>query len=218
MRAVFGIDSVSDHNSSLPHLLPSAEDFAQQMGLPGIGSGSFVLVYDTPGLMSEGPSLVDLVQVWLSEGRRAEWRFEKWMAEGRAVTGEPPSFEPQVYVAHPDRSAFTATRRFNKTWSAAASRLSISALPPDSPEPTSRRAGLRSRHIPRSLTLPFNFLNDPETGELRQGDELVSLFTTRCLGGMGLAGRHPGGTRIGSMTILLPALLSLTVRSRVPII
>ena len=42
----FDIDHVADRSNSLPHMLPSAADFAKKVGLLGIGDGDRVVVYD----------------------------------------------------------------------------------------------------------------------------------------------------------------------------
>src|SRR6266545_4423536 len=42
----FDIDHVADPSSSLPHMLPSAAEFAKKIGLLGVGQGDPVVVYD----------------------------------------------------------------------------------------------------------------------------------------------------------------------------
>jgi thiosulfate/3-mercaptopyruvate sulfurtransferase len=42
----FDIDSVADPANPLPHMLPSAADFAKKVGLLGVGDGDRVIVYD----------------------------------------------------------------------------------------------------------------------------------------------------------------------------
>uniref|UniRef100_UPI00333E9631 rhodanese-like domain-containing protein n=1 Tax=Bosea sp. (in: a-proteobacteria) TaxID=1871050 RepID=UPI00333E9631 len=42
----FDIDAVKDTASSLPHMLPRAEDFAAAVGAMGIGDGMRIVVYD----------------------------------------------------------------------------------------------------------------------------------------------------------------------------
>src|ERR1700687_3062156 len=41
----FEIDHIADRSNPLPHMLPSAEDFAKKVGLLGIGAGDRVVVY-----------------------------------------------------------------------------------------------------------------------------------------------------------------------------
>ena len=48
----FDIDAISDMDSDLPHMLPSAENFAMAMAGLGIGADTHVVVYDSIGLFS----------------------------------------------------------------------------------------------------------------------------------------------------------------------
>src|SRR5262245_24897863 len=48
----FDIEAISDHASELPHMLPSADEFATAIGGLGIGDGDTVVVYDANGLFS----------------------------------------------------------------------------------------------------------------------------------------------------------------------
>ncbi|MBM3618206.1 MAG: sulfurtransferase, partial [Alphaproteobacteria bacterium] len=46
----FDLDKHSDHSSSLPHMLPTPEAFAEAVGELGISSDDLVVVYDSAGL------------------------------------------------------------------------------------------------------------------------------------------------------------------------
>lgn len=48
----FDIESIKDKESPLPHMLPSATQFASQVGALGISNEDHVVVYDTVGFMS----------------------------------------------------------------------------------------------------------------------------------------------------------------------
>jgi thiosulfate/3-mercaptopyruvate sulfurtransferase len=48
----FDLDAISDHTSSLPHMLPSASDFAKSIGAMGISNDSTIIIYDGLGLFS----------------------------------------------------------------------------------------------------------------------------------------------------------------------
>src|SRR4029453_5816693 len=48
----FDIDAVADHGTTLPHMLPSAQEFAAAVGALGIGSNDRVVVYDVRGVVS----------------------------------------------------------------------------------------------------------------------------------------------------------------------
>src|SRR5262245_58546740 len=42
----FDIDAIADHSNPLPHMLPSAEQFAQDVGALGIAETDTIVVYD----------------------------------------------------------------------------------------------------------------------------------------------------------------------------
>lgn len=48
----FDIDKIADANSSLPHTLPSAEDFGQLVGALGISNTTRIVVYDRMGVFT----------------------------------------------------------------------------------------------------------------------------------------------------------------------
>ena len=48
----FDIEEISDHSSSLPHMMPQPEQFARQMSELGISESMRIIVYDGAGLFS----------------------------------------------------------------------------------------------------------------------------------------------------------------------
>ena len=48
----FDIDLIADQSASLPHMLPSAERFAELVGAMGIANDDHIVVYDVYGLQS----------------------------------------------------------------------------------------------------------------------------------------------------------------------
>src|SRR5215470_9422441 len=46
----FDIDAIADHGNPLPHMLPSAEEFARAVGELGIADSDTIVVYDGAGL------------------------------------------------------------------------------------------------------------------------------------------------------------------------
>ena len=48
---LFEIDKIADRSSELPHMLPSPEQFAQQVGALGIRETDTIVVYDGAGLL-----------------------------------------------------------------------------------------------------------------------------------------------------------------------
>jgi thiosulfate/3-mercaptopyruvate sulfurtransferase len=174
----FDIDAIADRGTTLPHMLPSPEEFGAAVGALGIGSGDRVVVYDVRGVVSAA-------RVWWTFrafGHDAvavlDGGLKKWRAEGRPVESGLPS---------PARRTFTARRRAELVRDLDAMRANLgsrSAQVLDArsagrftgtePEP---RAGLRGGHIPGSLNLPYETLYRPD-GTLKPPDELAAAVHT----------------------------------------
>lgn len=173
----FDIDAVSDHSSSLPHMLPSPQDFAKAVGDMGITPQSRVVIYDGLGLFSAA-------RVW--------WTFKifghafaavlsggapLWRKESRAWTQNQSQPVPQTYPV-PVQQAGVADLAMVKSWSADTTVQLVDARAADrfrgeAPEP---RAGLKSGHIPNSFNLPFGGLLSE--GQLKSKAEIEATFKT----------------------------------------
>lgn len=159
----FDIDDVKDPAASLPHMIPDAETFAAKVGAMGISNDDMIVVYDVYGMMSAA-------RVW--------WMFRlyghdkvavlngglpKWLAESRPLA----SGAEQNALA-----TFTATFRKEFVTDLEALRSNIGSgeravldaraanrFAGTAPEP---RAGLRSGHIPGSMSMPSASLLSPD--------------------------------------------------------
>jgi thiosulfate/3-mercaptopyruvate sulfurtransferase len=163
----FDIDTVKDVSSSLPHMLPSSEEFAKAAGAMGISEDMTIVVYDGAGLFS-APRVRWTFQVFGARNvSLLEGGFPAWKAEGRPVETGPekpraprtfnPTFNPSVVA---DASAVQEALR------SGAAQV-VDARPAErfrgeAPEP---RPGLRAGHIPGSLNLPFGQI--VENGRLK---------------------------------------------------
>ncbi|UZF93674.1 3-mercaptopyruvate sulfurtransferase [Bosea sp. NBC_00550] len=172
----FDIDKIKDTRSSLPHMLPSAPEFAAAVGALGIGDGMRIVVYDGLGFFS-APRVRWTFKVF---GARdvviLDGGFPKWLAEGRPVEEDSPQpRQPRVFTARLDNGAVadaedvaraTASQAIQVVDARAADRFRGEAAEP--------RPGLLSGHIPGSLNLPSSQLTTD--GRLKEPEEIVELF------------------------------------------
>ncbi len=173
----FDIDAVADHSSSLPHMLPSAEDFERHASDLGISNDSVVVVYDTPGLMSAGRIWWTLRVFGHDNVAILDGGLKKWLAEGRSVTAEIAPPVAAVFRATFDPSAVRSkTQILDNLGSHAEQVIDARSAGRFTAEEREARPGLRPGHIPGSLNLPFNALTNPETGEVISTDEIRTAF------------------------------------------
>ena len=173
----FDIDGICEPRTSLPHMIPSADLFAQKIGALGIGDDDRVVVYDSAGLSSAGRAWWMLRLFGHHDVAVLDGGLPKWRAEARPLDAAAPSPPQRRFTAHFDPSLVRdkralietlATRREQVVDARAAGRFDGTA-----PEP---RAGMRSGHIPGSRNVPYELLTDPGTRQLKSADELARLF------------------------------------------
>jgi thiosulfate/3-mercaptopyruvate sulfurtransferase len=168
----FDIDTVKDHSSPLPHMLPTPEAFAAEVGAMGIGDGMTLVVYDGAGLFSAPRVWWTFRTFGATDVRILEGGFPAWKTEGRPIeTGEPRPREPRTFTARLDAGA-VANADAVKIALANGTAQVVDSRPADrfrgeAPEP---RPGLRSGHMPGSLNVPFSDI--VENGRLRDPDGL----------------------------------------------
>ena len=156
----FDLDASSDPGSPLPHMLPTADRFAERMSALGLDDGDDLVVYDGSGVNLSAPRAWWMFRVF-GHDRVAvlDGGSGKWRREGR-------SFE-QGTVRLP-RGRFTARLQPGRVRQLDEVRNSIEfgteqvvdvrsagRFTGAEPEP---RAGLRGGHMPGSVNLPFQEL------------------------------------------------------------
>src|ERR1700712_2962881 len=207
----FDVDAVSDHSNPLPHMFPTAEQFGRDVGGLGIGNDDTVVLYDSGGWVAAP-------RVWwmfLSFGhpnvRILNGGLKKWVAEGRKVESGQVTPKPATFKATFDaRSTRNVQQMVENLESRAEQVLDARAnerYQGKVPEP---RPGLRSGHIPGSLSVPYNQLFDASTGAMKSLDELRAVFA-----GAGVKFDAPIVTSCGSgvsALVLTLALYRLCVR------
>jgi thiosulfate/3-mercaptopyruvate sulfurtransferase len=163
----FDIDAVKDKSSSLPHMLPSPDEFAKAVGAMGISQDTTIVVYDGAGLFS-APRVRWTFQVFgASNVSILEGGFPAWQSEGRPVeTGPERPRVPRTFTPSFNASVVADAAAVQEALQSGSAQV-VDARPGDrfrgeAPEP---RPGLRAGHIPGSLSLPFGHV--VKDGKLR---------------------------------------------------
>ena len=173
----FDIDDIAQPGTSLPHMIPSPDLFAQKIGALGIGDDDRVVVYDSNGLSSAGRAWWMLRLFGHQNVALLDGGLPKWKAEGRPVVTAVPSPAPRHFTARfepalvRDKAAVLAnlaTRHEQVVDARATGRFDGTTA--------EVRPGLRSGHIPGSRSLPYEQVTDPATRQLRSAEQLTALF------------------------------------------
>lgn len=160
----FDVDEISDHSNPLPHMLPSAEQFARAVGALGIGGDDTIVVYDGAGMASSPRvwwtfRLFGAEKVFVLDGGLPKWKAEGRPLESGEVKRAARVFNarmpPGIVAALADVQAALADGSAQVVDSRPAARFRGEA-----PEP---RPGVRSGHIPGSLNVPAAGMLDKGT-------------------------------------------------------
>jgi len=156
----FDLDGTSDRASSLPHMLPSADDFARQMTELGLDDGDDLVIYDGSGANLSAPRVWWTFRVFgharvaVLDGGIGKWRHEgRTLEQGTVIL---PRGRFSARLAPGAVRDLNAVRRnlANPTEQVVDMRPAGRFAGTD-PEP---RPGLRGGHIPGSLNLPYSEL------------------------------------------------------------
>ena len=169
----FDLEAISDPRSSLPHMLPSPERFAERMSALGLSDDDAIVVYDGSG------ANLSAARVWwmfriLGHARTAvlDGGIGKWKREGRPLeSGSRDRTRGRFTVrAYPDvvRDAAAVGEALRRGVAQVVDMRSAGRFAGTEPEP---RPGLRGGHIPGSLSLPYQELV-AEDGTVLANDRL----------------------------------------------
>ena len=149
------IDRVCDPRTSLPHMLPSEEEFAAAVGSLGIGDGMRIVVYDGVGLHS-APRVRWMFKAYgVADVTILDGGLPRWVGEGRATEKGPARPVSRKFTARLNRSAVADLAQMKRVLADGSAQV-VDARPVErfsgeAPEP---RSGVRSGHMPGSLNVP----------------------------------------------------------------
>jgi thiosulfate/3-mercaptopyruvate sulfurtransferase len=159
----FDIDGIADTTSGLPHMLPSADVFAEAVGALGIGEGDRVVLYDSRGVVSAARVWWTFRVFGYDNVAVLDGGLPKWRAEGRALESGPAAPAPRKFTARvrPElvRSIAQMTANVGQRSEQVLDARSRGRFAATEPEP---RAGLRGGHIPGSRNLPYDELYEAD--------------------------------------------------------
>jgi thiosulfate/3-mercaptopyruvate sulfurtransferase len=173
----FDIDQVADRGSGLPHMLPAPEAFADAVGALGVGDHDRVVVYGARHLIASA-------RVWwtfrvFGHDRVAvlDGGFPRWREEERPTDNGERRPPVRQFTARPRGNLVADLERLRANVTSQEAQVldarSAGRFHGTEPEP---RPGLRSGHIPKSLSLPYDGLFLAVDGSLLPPEGLRAAF------------------------------------------
>ncbi len=203
----FDIDDIADHDTDLPHMLPTAGTFAKKMAALGVSNSSFLVFYDNNGLAWSARGWWMMGTFGHDGAAVLDGGLKKWLAEGRAVeAGIPPAPPPADF--RPDlrarrvRGIGDVLANISGGWELVLDARAAARFRAEVPEP---RPGMRAGHIPGSANLPYTDLMAPD-GTMLPADALKAK-----LAAAGVDGSKPVVTSCGSGVSATVLTLAMTL-------
>jgi len=172
----FDIDEVADEANPLPHMLPDPVKFSSRARRLGLGDGTRIVIYDNNRYSASARAwwmfrLFGHPDVAVLDGGLAKWR-----AEGRPVTDEPVVPRQAHFTARQNHLLVRELEQMRANLLSRREQVvdarSRGRFAGTEPEP---RQGLRSGHVPGSLSLPHLELIGAD-GTLLPEDQLRARF------------------------------------------
>ncbi|MEV5750916.1 sulfurtransferase [Actinoallomurus sp. NPDC052308] len=174
----FDIDgALSDHSNPLPHAMPGADRFTDEMRSLGLDDDSTVIVYDTAGIYSSARAWWMLQAMGFDRVAVLDGGLPAWEAAGLPVESGRPAPAPHS-------GSFTARPR--PGWIVGGDEVAAALIDPSSTVLDARsrdrfsgtasepRPGLRGGHMPGAVNLPFGEVQ--REGLMRPTAELKGIF------------------------------------------
>ena len=151
----FDQDAIADHDTGLPHSLPSPEFFAEEVGKLGISEMDTIVVYDGPGFFS-APRVWWMLRVMGAEKVYVlDGGLDGWKAAGKPLETGAPQIETTEFHAEFKANRVTSFSDMravvDKGEKQVADARGAGRFTGDEAEP---RAGMRSGHMPGARSLP----------------------------------------------------------------
>jgi thiosulfate/3-mercaptopyruvate sulfurtransferase len=191
----FDQDKIADHSTNLPHMVPSPEVFAAEVGKLGISESDRIVIYDGPGLFAS-PRVWWLFHIVMGAPNVfvLDGGLDGWKAEGRPLETALPAFTPAIFKPKFNGSRVVSLEEMRGIVDSHALQIadarSAGRFAATEPEP---REGMRSGHMPGARSLPSGvfatngkFKSLPELRETieKSGIDLDKPVVTTCGSGI----------------------------------
>ncbi len=172
----FDINENSDRNTTLPHMLPTAEVFSQSMSALGISDTATIVIYEQQGVFSAPRALwifrtFGAKDVYLLNADLATWIAAGFPTESGEVHRAPATFHAQLN--HEAVKDFGQIQQLIAQHSQILDARSNGRFFGSAPEPRPIPSG----HMPGATSTPYTDL--VESGRFKSPDQLRSIFASK---------------------------------------
>ena len=173
----FDLDVVADPVNPLPRKFPPREVFAREVGKLGIGNGTHVVAYDTPGLYSAARVWWLFRQYGYDKVSVLDGGLKCWKMSGLPLQAGAQACSSADFAVNSERDLLALWPQVLEASGSGASQV-IDARTPGRFAGTEqdRYPGTRAGHIPNSLNLYWADLLETESRTLLPEAELRARF------------------------------------------
>ena len=173
----FDIDALSDHSTSLPHMLPPPAQFGRDAGALGIGDDDMVVVYDGAGIFSAPRVWWTLKAMGHDKVAVLDGGMPAWKAAGGALESGPARPTAKTFTPRPNRDIL---RDFDAVKAALGHTqvLDARSAPRFEGSEAEPRPGLKSGHMPGAANVPYRAVLTSD-GRLKDDQALQTLFAEK---------------------------------------
>jgi thiosulfate/3-mercaptopyruvate sulfurtransferase len=173
----FDIEELSDHTTSLPHMLPTADDFSRSMSALGVSNDMTIVIYEQEGVFSAPRAWWTLRTFGAQHVHILDGGLRTWIETGLPTESGPVYRAPATFRARLSREAVNDLSQLKEkiaTHQQILDARSAARFNGTAPEP---RPGLSSGHMPEATSVPFTELI--EDGRLKPANKLHELFLAK---------------------------------------
>ena len=170
-------DVLCDHNTSLPHMMPNPEFFADEMQKMGVNQDSAIVVYDKVGVYSSPRAWWMFRALGHDQVAVLDGGLPAWIQAGFEISStlvQPPT-QRGNFASNPRGGLFvdskTVLHALTDSTVSVIDARSAGRFKGQDPEP---RAGLRGGHMPNAVNIPYTDVL--ENGLMSPKSKLRSVF------------------------------------------
>jgi thiosulfate/3-mercaptopyruvate sulfurtransferase len=173
----FDTDELSDHATSLPHMLPAPEAFARSLSALGVGDQMTIVIYEQEGVFSAPRAWWMLRTFGAQHVYILDGGLREWIEAGLPVDSDRVQHAPATFAAtltHNAVKKFADIQQMIAEHAQILDARSAGRFTGISPEP---RSGIDSGHMPGAINVPFTEL--AEEGRMKPAEKLRELFLAK---------------------------------------